>query len=306
LNFFSFIFSVSIPLFVLINLFFLFYYCVKKKKYLLFFIVSLSVYFFTFNSFFQYNFKKTSSSNKPFTILSYNTRNFNSRNYIPENNISNKIVDFIRNKDADIVCFQEFSAIKYKEFKEYPYIFKTNIITRNKSVQCILSKFPIVNKGLVNFPNTSNNAMFVDILYNKEVIRIYNIHLQSFKVEMNSNWDIDNKHYNIFKKISKTVSMQNEQTEIILNHIKSFSGKIILSGDFNSTQYTLNYKKLKSDRKDTFIEAGFGLGTTYKLFFYPLRLDFILSDNKIKVLSHENFNLKLSDHEPVFAKLALD
>jgi endonuclease/exonuclease/phosphatase family metal-dependent hydrolase len=35
-----------------------------------------------------------------------------------------------------------------------------------------------------------------------------------------------------------------------------------------------------------------------------LRIDFILADKKFRINEHKNFNIELSDHEPVSARLS--
>jgi endonuclease/exonuclease/phosphatase (EEP) superfamily protein YafD len=301
-NVFAFIFSIVLPMLFLLNVVFLLYWLIKKKKVLLVPFFSLTVFFLCFSSFVQFNSNKERTK-KTFSLLSYNTREFNSDNDIAQKGIDHAITDFINQQDADIVFIQEFLLSKSEDFNEYPYRFVAHRISKNKTLLTVFSKFPIVNKDYIDFPNTLNNAIFVDIEYDGEVIRIYNLHLQSFGIEMNSDKLNSNRYGNIISKISKARKMQFEQSQMILNHIKSFDGKVIIAGDFNSTQFSSTYKTLKDSRKDTFVEAGFGLGTTYKLFSYPLRLDYLLVDDDFDVVSHQNFELKLSDHEPVFAEL---
>jgi len=87
-----------------------------------------------------------------------------------------------------------------------------------------------------------------------------------------------------------------------MEHRKACPYKIIISGDFNNTAFSWAYSKLKSDLNDTFIEAGKGFGKTYSFNNYPLRIDFILADSYFKINEHINYEVKLSDHEPVMAR----
>ena len=123
---------------------------------------------------------------------------------------------------------------------------------------------------------------------------------------MNSDYENDTQKLNLYNTISETTKHQKEQAEIIKNHTESFEGKIILTGDFNSTQFSSPYSIFKKKRKDSFIEAGTGLGTTYRVFYYPLRLDFILCDEDINVITHRNYKIGLSDHEPILAELEIN
>ena len=62
---------------------------------------------------------------------------------------------------------------------------------------------------------------------------------------------------------------------------------------------------MKNNKKDTFIERGKGFGSTYELFNYPFKIDHILVDEAFEVVSHKNFNINLSDHEPVLVEIKL-
>ena len=55
------------------------------------------------------------------------------------------------------------------------------------------------------------------------------------------------------------------------------------------------------NKKDAFVEAGKGFGSTYK-FTFPIRIDFIMPDQSIKVNSFKTYGDKLSDHFPVMAR----
>ncbi|WP_396600525.1 endonuclease/exonuclease/phosphatase family protein [Algibacter sp. R77976] len=251
----------------------------------------------------QFNTEKEISISSSLSLLSFNTNGF-----MYEQNIEHEegeIARFIKSENPDVFCIQEFSAIKYKFFKDYPYWYKTNIFTKGKSVMAIFSKFPIKDKGYISFPNSNNGGMYVDVIFNKEEIRIYNIHLESYRMDAIHQLNNPNSYSPIAKRIGNAIKTRKEQAIQVKNHIDAFNGKVIICGDFNSTQFSSIYNVLKASKKDSFVEAGFGFGKTYGLYNYPFRLDYILVDDKFEVLSHQNFNLKLSDHEPVLVKLAL-
>lgn len=318
-NLVSFIFTLIIPTLLVLNLIFGIHWLFRKKWIFFISILGVVLYFLCFDSFLQLNLIPSSELNNTslkldtLSILSYNTNSFKydyDENDSDENKFetNDPIVNFINNTNPDIFCIQEFSAIKYKYFGKYPYWFKTNIFTRNKSVMAIFSKYPIIDKGYINFPNSNNGAMFVDLNFNKEIIRIYNLHLESFKVPKNYYYYYSEpESYNFLSsRIGKAEKIRKEQAVLIKEHMGEFDGKVIICGDFNSTQFSPSYKTLKDSRKDSFVEAGSGFGSTYKLFNYPFRLDYILVDDSFEVLSHENFKLKISDHEPILTRLVLN
>jgi vancomycin resistance protein VanJ len=303
-NIFAFTFSICFPILASLNMFILLFWLINKNKILFAPLFGIIVFFLCFNSFIQFNAGAEKSSKESISVLTYNVHGFITKNGVSYNNRGDKILDFIEKQDAGIISFQEFSHFRIKNFIKYPYHFLGYRDSIAKSVQIILSKYPIVNNGYVDFPNTRNNAMFADIAFKEEIIRVYNVHLQSFWVEINGGKSHVNRRTEPFKTISMAQKMRIEQVQMIEEHSKNFMGPIIICGDFNSTQFSSTYKSLKEGRKDTFVEAGFGLGTTYNLLSrYPLRLDYILVDDSFDVVSHQNFDLKLSDHEPIFVEL---
>ena len=215
---------------------------------------------------------------------------------------NDEIADFIVQQDADIVCFQEFSRTIDKKLKQYQFNYQTPFqIGRIK--QAIYSKYKILGTGSINFPNSGNNAIYVDILIKKDTHRIYNLHLQSLVVRPGS--FKREQPQRLFKRLSITVQKQQEQAKLVIEHSRSVNYKKIICGDFNNTQFSSVYKTIKGEMNDTFLEKGSGFGSTYNFKFLPYRIDFILADPEINIKSHRNFDVRLSDHTPVMASFRL-
>ncbi|GGZ90589.1 endonuclease/exonuclease/phosphatase family protein [Algibacter mikhailovii] len=311
-NIISFGFSLIMPILLVLNLFFSVYWLVKKNKIFLLSFFCVVVYFLCFDFFIQFSsynssgLIRTTSKSDTLSVLSYNAQGFRHQNNEGRVETHQPIVSFLNDKSPNIFCIQEFSSTHYKYFTEYPYFFKTNIIAgKGKSVMAIFSKFPILDKGYISFPNTRNGAMFIDIILNKNKIRIYNVHLESYSARLVYRKNRHNNYFALAKRINKAEKTRKEQVHILKRHMDKFKGTVVLCGDFNSTQFSSAYNLLKGNLKDTYIEAGNGFGATYELFKYPFRLDYILVDDNIEVLSHKNFKLKFSDHEPILAKLVV-
>ncbi len=296
----SFVFSIILPVLFFANIIFLIYWGVKRKKHFFFHLLSVLVYFLYFDSLLRISTDRLDEHTESFTFLSYNVKGL----FFHGDN-RREIVNFIKKKDPDIIAFQEFARDGFESFEHYPYRFIAYRDKVPKSLLVIYSKFQIVNKGYVSFADTRNGAIFADIKYKDEIIRVYNLHLQSFGIRFTSNSINENEFSRVVNIVSKTINLQKEQALKVVNHSKSFLGKSIICGDFNSTQFSSIYRTLREDRNDSFIEKGNGFGTTYNLSNYPIRLDFVLPDFSFKTVSHENFKLKLSDHEPVYVKLAV-
>ena len=99
-----------------------------------------------------------------------------------------------------------------------------------------------------------------------------------------------------------TFKKQAFQTEQFLEHEQNWKGKKIILGDFNNTAYSWVYQKIKSGKKDAFIEAGNGFGKTFN-YPFPMRIDFILTSTDIDINQFKTFNESFSDHFPIQANL---
>jgi endonuclease/exonuclease/phosphatase family metal-dependent hydrolase len=249
------------------------------------------------------------NSDKDFTVFSYNVRLFNKFNWYTKGNIPQKIAEFITEKNPDILCIQEYSAMDATKFANYPYkyIFKEgdNIIVGN----AIFSKFKIIHKGVIDFPNSTNNAVFADVVNNKDTVRIYSLHLQSIKIST----DLDEEDFkqmnesktkNIIKKLSNGFTKQQEQSLLIKANYKTCNYKKIVCGDLNNSAFSFVYRNIKANMQDAFETNGSGFGKTYNFQYYPARIDFMFVDNKLKIKQFDTFNeFYNSDHFPVMGRV---
>jgi formyltetrahydrofolate-dependent phosphoribosylglycinamide formyltransferase len=170
------------------------------------------------------------------------------------------------------------------------------------------------DEGNIIFPKSDNNVIYADIKRGKDVIRVYNMHLQSIKISPDvsdiSN-DIDNvnqeKSQLIYTRISKGFRQQQEQAEIFKENIKECKSPIIICGDMNNSPFSYVYRNIKGKLKDCFEEAGKGFGATYKFRYYPARIDYIFADGIMKVKKFESFpDFENSDHYPIMARLSME
>lgn len=296
--------SLGVPLLIILNILFFLFWLLKVKKHLL---LSLAVLLIGFNyvtSLYKFTASKPASEVSDLSIMSYNVRLFNLFDWIEKENIEQEIRSFILKDNPDVICFQEYhknDSFLLKGYHKYESLSKGKV----RSGQAIFSKFPILNSGSISFPNTSNDAIFIDIKVKEEVIRVYNVHLQSSKI----NTDVDalkkETSENLFKRVGSTFKLQQSQADLFLNHVKQSPYKVVISGDFNNTVYSFVYHYIKGDFVDSFQEAGNGFGRTYDFKFFPVRIDFILVDKSFKVDSFTSYNEKFSDHYPIKTSISL-
>ncbi|WP_431166957.1 endonuclease/exonuclease/phosphatase family protein [Tenacibaculum halocynthiae] len=295
------IFSLFVPFLVLTNLGFLIYWLIKLHKNTLLSAFVLLIGWFVAPPLLKFSNKEVVLTND-LKVMSYNVRMFNYYKWNDDVTTEQKIYEFINNESPDVISLQEFYQSDLLDIKlPYKYI-KTKSAT-NKFGLAIYSKHPIVNSGSLNFKNSANNTIFIDIVKNMDTIRIYNAHLESLKINPNKENFGEKSSERLFKRLSNGFKKQVSQTESIIKHEYSWKGKKIMCGDFNNTSYSWVYRKLSKNKKDAFIEGGLGTGKTFR-YIYPMRIDFILTDKSAVINQFKTYNdNKLSDHYPIMSRL---
>jgi len=295
--------SLGVPFLLLINVLFFLYWLVKVKKQLILSFVVLCIGYLCFGSLYKFSSSEVIEDDASFSIMNYNVRLFNLYEWIDEKHLETKIVDFISDMHPDILSLQEYHPHKNIDFSFYDYKYEKLSGGKTKYGQAIFSKFPIVNSGSIEFPNTSNNAIFADIVKNEDTIRIYNIHLQSLRINADVESLKQENSERLLKRVSQTFEMQQFQAELFLLHKKQCQYKMVICGDFNNTAFSYVYKEIKGNLNDAFKTGGNGFGRTYDFKFFPVRIDFILTDESFNINSFKTFNEHYSDHYPILAKV---
>ena len=299
--------SLTVPLLIVLNIVFVVYWLIKLKKQLLLSVVVLLIGYNHVLSFYKFSSEPTTKTDDTFTIMSYNVRLFNVYDWIDDKTIPTKIKDFISGQSPNIVCFQEYDSSADLEFTSYPYIHKTNASASKKSELAILSTYKILNSGYIEFPSSANSAIYADILIKSDTLRVYNVHLQSSGIDANVNVEtLDSEQSNkLLKRIGMTFKAQQSQAERVASHIEKSPYKVLVCGDFKNTVYSYVYRKLKGDLFDAFETSGIGFGTTFDFKYFPVRIDFILVDQSIRVGAFQNYTIPYSDHFPILTELTL-
>lgn len=306
--------TLVLPLFLILNALFVVYWVLQFKKQVFLSALLLLMGITFINKFYKFSANNLPESENDFIVMSYNVRLFNLFEWMPKENVSDDIKAFITDKNPDILCIQEFSYGADIDLKVYPhrYIFMEG--NKIRTGQAIFSKFPIIEEGHLVFPDSNNNVIFADIKKGKDIIRVYNMHLQSIKIspdvnEISENIDEINqqKSQMVIKRIGRAFSKQQQQAEIIKDHKRDCKYPIIICGDMNNSPFSYVYRSVKGNLNDTFEEAGSGFGKTYNFRYYPARIDYIFADSGMKVKSFENFpEFVNSDHFPIMTRLAIE
>jgi endonuclease/exonuclease/phosphatase family metal-dependent hydrolase len=265
------------------------------------------------------------SGNKANTykLLSYNVRLFN---YFENNHgltSEKKIFSYLKSQSPDIICLQELFLVGKPVVEEsimigdlggkYYSHMKVTESGKNRFYGIVtFSKYPIIKRGEIVHPSSSSLTIYTDIVIDKDTVRIYNNHLESFRLKRMERSFIeelaapsDKKTINEVKSLSVSLKRGFEkralQAQVLKDHINKSPYKVMVAGDFNDTPVSYAYRKIRKGLNDSFTNSGYGAGFTYRGNYPPNRIDYILYDNKYQNSYFEIIKLKYSDHYPIIA-----
>lgn len=241
-----------------------------------------------------------------------------------------KMMDQIKEQNADVLCLQEFftstDSIYYNNLNHlmkelgYPYFYYAWMNDGHLQWfgNAIFSKLPIVDSGKVYFPRSRfpETLLHADILYGKDTIRVYTTHLQSvqFKKEDFENIeeikdeqkDVFQNTKGIFGKLRRAMAFRKEQADIIKEIISNDPYPTILTGDFNDVPNSYAYNTIKGDKfQDVFLKKGFGIGRTFSAISPTLRIDYIFTTKDFEIKQFNRVVKDLSDHYMLVADVKL-
>lgn len=269
----------------------------------------------------QFSPKNNNENISQFKIVNYNVRVFNVYDHLKAANPDAplQMIEWLTSQEADVLCLQEYyNHSSSDEFNINQKIlekgYKHSYVNANKENRigaqfglAIFSKLPIVNKGLVTYNNEGNNqAIYVDVLYNEDTIRIYNVHLHSMKLRVQ---EVVKEKKEIrklvkvkenLKRIKQGFVEHSKETDVLKAHIQGNSFPVVLAGDFNDVPYSYTYLSFRDFLQNSFEEAGSGFGFTYNESPSFIRIDNQFSSMDFDVISHQvHKDVGYSDHYPV-------
>lgn len=314
---FAALFGMAYPYLLVLNIIFIVVWLLFKPKFALISVFVILAGYNEIGNYLQLSGRETDQ--KGIRIVSYNVRYFMGNNQFPNKENADHILDFLRQSDADIICLQEVRLNKRQIFdvsnNRIPLISHIQLAhTSHEGGQLTLTRFPIVNMGEIRFKNTGNMIIYTDMLINNDTVRVYNCHLQSYRLlpaEINS---IDSLQFSyesrdqekireLRLKFKDAVIKRAEQAAALREHLNKCRYPVILCGDFNDTPVSFTYRMVRGNLKDSFIESGKGTANTYNGKLPSFRIDYILHSPVFESYNFKVSTLNHSDHYPISCDL---
>ena len=301
------------PVLYIINIIFLIYWLIIFKKPAWANIIILIIGSSNVNNYIGSS-SNTESSEGNINILTYNVRLFNKYDWIKEQGVQEKIFDFLKSENSDILCIQEFYTQDTAPNLNYSY---KHIGKQNKTNQgnmAIYSIYPQIKQQTVSIggEKMNNTCIFSDIIINNDTVRIYNIHLASNWFNSSDYSFIQNPQkgkiseniLGVIKKMKKSYKKRAEEVKEIKKHIKNSPYPLIVCGDFNDTPLSYAYQAIKGKLIDSFSVSGKGIGDSF-VNIPTLRIDYILHDARFKSAKYKKHHNVLSDHYAISCEITI-
>ena len=286
---------IFLPIFLCINFLFFIYWIIKLDIRFIFSFLVLLVYVDKPISFFKTD--ATVDDQRGLQVMSYNVRLFNHYNWIKDSSVRNKIKTFVNDNKPDFIAVQEF----HDDYRELMNDFKYSHIDLNEGNVglAIFGNSKMINKGDVVSSDKRKIAIYVDFVYKKDTLRLYNSHFKSYNINPLSFKPNKETFKNVLNKTKLVYKIQNDECSILIDHMKKSPYSLMLAIDLNNTSDSFVYKKINDLFFDSYVQTGFEFGATYDFSFLPIRIDYIFYSKFLNANSYQIHNVKLSDHKPI-------
>lgn len=315
-------FGLAYPLlFVLGILLILYWLLLRKFKWTLVLFFALVVGYSFLMRLFAYGAENTIPENAQTSlkIVSNNVQIFDLYDDDREQKFATRdsIFQYMIDQEADVACFQEFynkdnpttfptADLFKKKFgaKEYHSRFIYKKVGRQNFGVALFSKLPVIAKGDVNFEleddQNYNFCIFVDVVKDQDTFRIYNVHLQSFRIsKIEDDEPSSSMVKGIVQKLKTAYPKRADQALRINEHIKSSPYPVIVVGDFNDTPVSFVYNQFQSHLTDAFLNCGSGIGSTYVGKMPAGRIDYLFHSPSLVSTNFEVQKRPFSDHRAI-------
>ncbi len=252
------------------------------------------------------------------SVLSYNARVFNVYKHLNHDfESSKKMIAWAVQDTSAIKCFQEFHNQKeseifntteiFSEHGRYEPFVKPHVINSmgHEFGLAIFSRYPVINKGMVVFKQSGNNnsAIYVDVVYNSDTVRIYNAHFESMSIsgnELDAPSGLKQFWHNLMARLRSGMVIRARQVGELMRHIENCPFNVVLCCDLNELPYSYVYHKIKNQLANSFEKGGRGFGFSYNGKIPFLRIDNQFFSSRLEILKYQNLQkINYSDHYPI-------
>lgn len=326
-------FGLAYPIILVVNLILLIIWSLFRSKWAIYTLVVILIGGKLHFRAIAVNIWQSSKKENELKIVTYNVRLFDVYNPDLEaaKSVRNKIFSYLRNEKPDVLCIQEFyrqdQPTRFPTIDSIYSIMGTKIYhersahTRRANQNfgvALFSKYPMIARGDVMFDSQSstdyNYCIYADIVKNQDTFRVYNVHLQSIRLQSEyylvdsgdplSNLTEQSTIIYILKKLHIAYLKRAEQARRVAEHVNTSPYPSIVCGDFNDTPMSYTYNQFNRKLTDAFRNCSFGIGATYIGKLPAGRIDYIFHSPELTSYDFKIQEEELSDHRAISCTIA--
>lgn len=262
----------------------------------------------------SHSFRTPSATDPSLTSVSVMTYNTHRMGMFAKSE-QNRVIQYIKRTDADIVCLQEVEVYKdshyltFNELKQalrqYPYTYFDFSVhnSRRQYGNAVFSKYPLIKKQTIRYDSQANISSRCDVLIYQDTVRLFVNHLESNRL---TNQDLDHDIDRLMDKLSSARHIRNQQALAVKAEVNQSPYPVLVVGDFNSIPLSYAYQHLRWGLRDCFLETSRGkIGATFRKYHIGIRIDYILCSRSMTPISTQIDHVNYSDHYPVVSKIRL-
>lgn len=318
------------PIMVLLNLAFILLWLFRLSPYFLVSLLPVVLSWGLISAYFQIGYWRGMSADEPVKVklASYNVHGFDKNDYYNyrKTEVPRKLLDWIYEQNADIVCMQEFYSNASRGFnmldsckRELNLPHFARGLYRNDwttTYMATFSRLPILDSGKLSDSNGRGYAIWTDMRIPGDTVRVINVHLRSVRLSQEADI-LDSKiepglykdpefrkgAKSLIRKLKRAFIARSEQTRALKKFIDASPFPVILCGDLNDTPASYTYRVLSKGMRDSFKRSGSGPANTYAGRFPSFRIDYVLTDSRLRSSGFRTHHVKASDHFPLTVEL---
>ncbi len=310
-------FGLAYPVLLGVNLFFIILWLILNPRYIWFSLVAILLGWGFLVRYVQIKGKTIDDADVK--VLSYNVQHFYGDDSKPQKEIADEIKEFLKDQQADIICLQEVRLRKNEIFnlgqtvEEFDFINHYQFARSSTTFGSVtLTRYPVVNMGEIRFDGSRNISIYTDVLIDSDTVRIFNIHLQSYQLDLHKysfiEAGVDNEKdltdmRDMGSRLKRGFQQRASQVDKIREYIDDSPYHVIVCGDFNDTPASYSYQQMRKGLKDAFIRSGSGVGRTYIGKLPSFRIDYIFHSTGFESYNFQTYDYRNSDHLPISCAL---
>ena len=317
--------GMTFPIFLLINLFFLFFWLIFKFRLVWIPILGYLLSYAPISIYMPLNLKSSTPPEGAIKIISYNVSIYGG-NYKYEQGFET-IRDYLFDEDPDIICLQEdvdsWRRYCFQHYqKKYAYNDTVHFYTGDiENGVGIHTRFPIIRRERIPYKSNNNGSVAWYLKIDNDTLLVINNHFEGthlskedreayreiIKGDMKGD-TIRKESKKLLVTLAESSAKRAPQIEAVCQYIEEYRQyPIVLCGDFNDNPISYSRHRMAQVLNDCFVETGRGLGLSFYQKGFYFRIDHIFHSDDIKAYNCKVDNkIDASDHYPIICWLKID